>query len=105
MNFRTFENWLSSRIAVKSRLKRVCLCFVMFLMIETRKHSLQEAARFWGMNKSQFSRFLKNHSPLASYTLEELSKRQAKQLSKILNWLAKGSLPYQEILPQEQPGI
>ncbi len=57
MNFRVFENWLSSRIAVKSRLKKVCLCFVMFLMIETRKHSLQEAARFWGMNKSQFSKF------------------------------------------------
>ena len=94
MNFRTFENWLSSRIAVKSRLKKVCLCFVMFLMIETRKHSLQEAARFWGMNKSQFSRFLKNHSPLAIYSLEELSKRQAKQFSKILNWLAKGSLPW-----------
>lgn len=94
MNFPAFENWLSSRIAVKSRLKKVCLCFVMFLMIETRKHSLQEAARFWGMNKSQFSRFLKNHSPLAIYTLEELSKRQAKQLSKILNWLAKGSLPW-----------
>ena len=51
MNFRVFENWLSSRIAVKSRLKKVTLCFVMFLMIETRKHSLQEAARFWGMNK------------------------------------------------------
>jgi hypothetical protein len=42
---------------------------------------LQEAARFWGMNKSQFSRFLKNHSPLAVYTLEDLSKRQAKQFS------------------------
>ncbi len=94
MNFCTFENWLSSRIAVKSRLKKVCLCFVMFLMIETRKHSLQEAARFWGMNKSQFSRFLKNHSPLAIYTLEGLSKRQAKQFSKTLNWLAKGSLPW-----------
>jgi hypothetical protein len=33
------------------------------------------------MNKSQFSRFLKNHSPLAVYTLEDLSKRQAKQFS------------------------
>jgi hypothetical protein len=48
MNFRAFENWLFSRIAVKSRLKKVCLCFVMFLMIETGKHSLQEAAGFWG---------------------------------------------------------
>ena len=69
MNFPTFENWLSRRIAVKSRLKKVCLCLVIFLMIEARKHSLQEAARFWGMNKSQFSRFLKKHSSLAVYTL------------------------------------
>ena len=94
MNFRAFENWLSSRIAVKSRLKKVCLCFVMFLMIETRKHSLQEAARFWGMKTSQFSRFLKKHSPLAVYTLDDLSKKQARQFSKVLKWLAKGSLPW-----------
>ena len=94
MNFPTFENWLSRRIAVKSRLKKVCLCLVIFLMIEARKHSLQEAARFWGMNKSQFSRFLKKHSPLAVYTLDDLSKRQAKQFSKVLKWLAKGSLPW-----------
>lgn len=78
MNFRAFENWLSSRIAVKSRLKKVALCFVMFLMIETRKHSLQEAARFWGMDKSQFSRFLKNNSEIAVYTLDDLSKKKAK---------------------------
>jgi len=94
MNFPTFENWLSRRIAVKSRLKKVCLCLVMFLMIETRKHSLQEAARFWGMNKSQFSRFLKKHSEIAVYTLDDLSKRQAKQFSKVLKWLAKGSLQW-----------
>jgi len=84
MNFRAFENWLSSRIAVKSRLKKVALCFVMFLMIETRKYSLPESAIFWGMNKFQFSRFLKNHSEIAVYTLNDLSKRQAKQLSKVL---------------------
>jgi hypothetical protein len=94
MNFPTFENWLSRRIPVKSRLKNVCLSLVMFLMIEARKHSLQEAARFWGMNKSQFSRFLKNHSPLAVYTLEDLSKRQAKQFSKAVKWLAEGSVPW-----------
>ena len=70
MNFRTFENWLSRRIPVKSRLKNVCLCLVMFLMIETRKHSLQEAARFWGMNKSQFSRVLEN-----SFTISRLHFR------------------------------
>jgi len=94
MNFRAFENWLSSRIAVKSRLKNVCLCLVMYLMIEARKHSLEGAARFWGMKTSQFSKFLKNHSEIAVYTLDDLSKRQARQFSKVLKWLAKGSLPW-----------
>jgi len=94
MNFPTFENWLSRRIAVKSRLKNVCLCLVMYLMIEARKHSLEGAARFWGMSTSQFSRFLSTHSVIAVYTLDDLSKRQAKQFSKVLEWLEKGSLPW-----------
>lgn len=94
MNFPAFENWLSRRIAVKSRLKKVCLCLVIYLMIEARKHSLEGAARFWGMSTSQFSRFLSTHSIIAVYTLDDLSKRQAKQLSKVLKWLEKGSLPW-----------
>ena len=94
MNFPAFENWLSRRIAVKNRLKNVCLCLVMYLMIEVRKHSLEGAARFWGMSTSQFSRFLSTHSIIAVYTLDDLSKRQAKQFSKVLEWLEKGSLPW-----------
>jgi hypothetical protein len=53
-----------------------------------------EAARFSEMNKSQFSRFLKNHSGLAVYNLHVLSKKQANQFSKILNCLGKGSVPW-----------
>jgi len=63
-------------------------------MVSTRKHSLDEAARFSGMNRSQFSRFLKNHSGLAVYNLHFLSKKQANQFSKILNCLGKGSVPW-----------
>jgi hypothetical protein len=63
-------------------------------MVSTRKHSLDEAARFSGMNKSQFSRFLKNHSALAVYNLHVLSKKQANQFSKVLNCLGKGSVPW-----------
>ncbi|MFH1673538.1 MAG: transposase [Pseudomonadota bacterium] len=46
------------------------------------------------MNKSQFSRFLRKHADLAVYTLQNLSKKQAKQFSEILNCLAKGVLPW-----------
>jgi hypothetical protein len=51
-------------------------------MVATRKHSLEEAARFSGLHKSQFSKMLKAHSKVAVYTLESLSKKQAKQVAK-----------------------
>lgn len=94
MNFSIFKKWLLNRIQVNNRLKNVCIWYLLFLMVSTRKHSLDEAARFSGMNKSQFSRFLKNHSGLAVYNLHVLSKKQAKQFSKILNCLGKGSVPW-----------
>jgi hypothetical protein len=65
-------------------------------MIETRKHSLEFAAVLSGMNKSQFSRLLSNHSNTAVYTLENLSKKQAKIYSKILKKLKH--LPWQIVI-------
>jgi hypothetical protein len=81
MNFQDLKRWVLREIPVCKRLRATCLSYVVFLMIQVRKHSLEEAARFWGINKSQFSRFLKDHSDLAVYRLSELSKRQAKQFS------------------------
>jgi hypothetical protein len=51
-------------------------------MVVTTKHSLEEAARFSGLHKSQFSKMLKTHSNVAVYTLESLSKKRAKQVAK-----------------------
>jgi hypothetical protein len=51
-------------------------------MVATTKHSLEEAARFSGLHKSQFSKMLKAHSHVAVSTLESLSKKQAKQVAK-----------------------
>ena len=81
MDFGVLNKWVSNRIRVGKRLKRICVLYVLFLMVPARKHSQQEAARFWGINKSQLSRILKNHSEAAVYTLSELSKRKAKQFS------------------------
>ena len=94
MNFRILKKWLLNHIQVNNRLKDVCIWYLLFLMVSTRKHSLDEAGRFSEMNKSQFSRFLKNHSGLAVYNLHVLSKKQANQFSKILNCLGKGSVPW-----------
>ena len=94
MNFGILKKWLLNRVQVNNRLKNVCVWYLLFLMVSTRKHTLEEAARFSGINKSQFSRFLKNHGGLAVYTLQNLSKNQAKQFSMVLNCLEKGSLPW-----------
>ena len=53
-------------------------------MVVTTKHSLEEAARFSGLHKSQFSKMLQAHSTVAVSTLENLSKKQAKHVAKAL---------------------
>ncbi|MDH3599033.1 MAG: hypothetical protein OEU26_05265 [Candidatus Tectomicrobia bacterium] len=40
-----------------------------------------QAARFSGLNKSAFCKFLRDHFNVAAYTLDDLSKKQAKQLT------------------------
>jgi AraC-like DNA-binding protein len=58
------------------------MSYLLFLMVVTKRHSLEEAARFAGLHKSQFSKMLKAHSQVAVSTLERLSKHQAKRLAK-----------------------
>lgn len=53
-------------------------------MVETRKHSLTFASELSGLNKSQFSKFLKNNNKTTAHTLESLSKTQAKVYAKII---------------------
>lgn len=77
-------SWIARLIGMSPRLERVCVHYLMFLMVATTKHSLEEAARFSAMNKSQFSKFLKSHHQTSVYTLESLSKTQARRLSKVL---------------------
>lgn len=87
MQTRTLQSWIARRIAIRQRLERICTSYLLFLMVVTQKHSLEEAARFAGRHKSQFSKMLQAHSPVAISTLERLSKKQAKQLAKPLHAL------------------
>src|SRR5256884_2583152 len=80
----TLQTWIKRHIAVRQRLERICTGYLLFLMVVTTKHSLEEAARFSGLHKSQFSKVLKYHSNVAIYTLESLSKKQAKYVAKAL---------------------
>ena len=54
----TLRTWIARHIRVRQRLERVCTGYLLFLMVVTTKHTLEEAARFSGMQKSQFSKFL-----------------------------------------------
>ena len=94
MNFNQYKKWLFHYVDIKNRLKNVWIAYLLFLMVAIGKHSLEEATRFSGLKKSQFSKFLKNHSELAVYTLDSLSKKQVKQFSKVLKYLGNDKLPW-----------
>jgi hypothetical protein len=80
----TIQTWIKRRIAVRQRLERICTSYLLFLMVVTTKHSIEEAARFSGLHPSLFSKLLKSHSRVAVTTLESLSKTQARKFAKAL---------------------
>jgi hypothetical protein len=80
----TLQTWIKRPIAVRRRLERVCTSYLLFLMVVTTKHSLQEAARFSGLHPSLFSNLLHSHSKVAITTLESLSTTQSRQCAKAL---------------------
>lgn len=82
MRAQTVQTWIARQLFVRRRLANVCTSYLLFLMVVTTKHSLEEAARFSGLHKSQFSKMLKAHSNVATSTLERLSKKQAQQVAK-----------------------
>lgn len=92
----TLYTWIARHIGIRPRLERVCVYYLLFLMVTTTKHSLEEAARFSAMNKSKFSKFLKIHHQTSIYTLHNLSKTQARRLSKTLR-ACKG-LPWKIVM-------
>src|SRR2546428_13397203 len=84
MRAQTVQTWIARHILVRLRLEIVCTSSLLFLMVVTTKHSLEEAARFSGPHTSQFSKMLQAHSTVAVSTLENLSKKQAKHVAKAL---------------------
>ena len=88
------KNHFLRQLKVNKRLRNVALCYLLFLMVATRKHSMRQAAAFSGLHSSQFSRLLKNHPQLAVYNLRQLSRKQARQFVKIAKNLYNGKLPW-----------
>ena len=87
MQAQTLKTWIARRISVRTRLQQVCVNYLLFLMVAFQKHSFTQAARFSGLNKSAFCKLLRDHFNVAASTLDELSKKQAKQFSKCLHHL------------------
>jgi len=92
----TLQTWIKRHIAVRQRLERMCTSSLLFLMVVTTQHALEEAARFSGLHTSLFSKMLKAHSKVAITTLESLSKTQARQCSKTLQRL--NGLPWNIVI-------
>src|SRR6201993_3895947 len=90
------QTWIRRQIAVRQRLARVCTSYLLFLLVVTTKHSLQEAARFSGLLPSLFSNMLKAHSKVPIMTLESLSKPQARQYAKTLE--RQNGLPWKIVI-------
>jgi len=84
MNYRKFYNQVNQKVAIAKRLSSVAVIYIIFLMSPVRKHTFEAAATFAKSTKSRFSKFLKKHKILAIYTLNELSKKQAKQFEGII---------------------
>ena len=94
MNYNKFSYWISKQIKTSKRLNPVITAYIIFLMASSRKHTLTAAARFSDSSKSKYHYFLKDHSQVAVYALNELSKKQARQFSKINKGLSTGNLPW-----------
>jgi hypothetical protein len=77
---------------MKRRLQVVTLLYIISLMVETRKHSLKFASGLSGTDSPRFSKFLRNNNKIAWYTLENLSKKEAKRYSAVLK--KSRSLPW-----------
>ena len=92
----TLQTWIKRHIAVRQRLERICTSYLLFLMVVTTKHSLEEAARFSRLHKSLFSKMLQSHSKVAITTLENLSKTQSRQFAKALQRL--DGLPWKIVI-------
>jgi len=94
VNYSNSSNWISRQINSLKLRNPAITVYLIFLMASSRKHTLTAAAIFSGSSKSRFHYFLKDHSETAIYALSELSKKQARQFSKINTGLSTGKLPW-----------
>jgi hypothetical protein len=84
MRFHIFRDGILKKICIKRRLQAVCLWYLLSLTVSARKHTLTFASGLSGKKKSRFSGFLRNNRGICEYTLENLSKKEAKRYAGLL---------------------
>jgi Transposase DDE domain len=74
----------------------MCTSSLLFLMVVTTQHAIEEAARFSGLHQSLFANLLQSPSKVAITTLEHLSKAQARPFAQALARV--NGLPWQILI-------
>lgn len=107
----TVQTGIARHLSVRRRREHVCLSSLVFLMGVTRKHALEEAARFCGLHTSPCSKMVKAQSDVAVSTLESLAKKHAQHVATArhkvpaLPWdmaiVVESPLPHRARLPPE----
>jgi hypothetical protein len=81
MRAQTVQTWSARHILVRLRLETVCTSALLFLMVATRKHAREEAARFSGRHTSPCAKMLPAPRQVAVSPRERLSTPQAKHVA------------------------
>lgn len=82
---------IASHLVIPKRLRQLVQSYLMSLMIDADRHSMKLAEELSGSHRSQFSRLLSNHGPLAEQSLIKLSRKFARQAAKNRKPLVKGT--------------
>ena len=85
MRFHYFRDSILNKICVRLRLRALFLWYLISLMTETRKHSLTYASGLSGTGIPSFGKFLCSNDRITVYTMNDLSKRQTRIYSRVIN--------------------
>ena len=79
---KAIKEWIGSHLNFSERVATVAQWYLLSLMLPAARHSQTNAAELSGLDKSQFSRFLKNHSALAMAKHQELVVKTFRRIAK-----------------------
>jgi len=79
---KAIKDWINSHLEFPNRLQAVAQFYLLSIMLASARHSQTNAAALSGLDKSQFSRFLKDHPALAFAKHMELVEKTFRKIAK-----------------------